>query len=112
VPWLYAHLPPAFASVIDAYLAPLLALWIMTSVFKIIGELEKVRRIGTHALAHGALWWLRRRDAGRRPLPARAHALLRRIETAIENEQQDIGDLLAELRATRALHETAPPARG
>ncbi|WDD92612.1 hypothetical protein Bsp3421_002633 [Burkholderia sp. FERM BP-3421] len=112
VPWIYAHLPPALASVIDAYLAPLLALWLATSVFKVIGELEKIRRIGVHALAHGALWWLRRRDAASRPLSARARALLQRIETGIENERQDIGDLLAELRAARVLHETALPARG
>lgn len=97
-PWTYAHFPAALASVIDSYLAPLLALWVAAGVVNVIAELERVRLFFMMLFARGAVWWMRRR-ARRGVAPSRTTlAVIRKIEAGLAKEDHGAHDLLAQLR--------------
>ena len=100
-PWTYAHFSVWVASVIDTYLAPLLAVWFATSALSAISELEKVRLILLLAFAKTMLWWVNRRGKkGIVPSP-RILALIRGIEATIAREERGTHRLLSELRRIR-----------
>lgn len=100
VPWIYSHLPVEFASVIDAYLAPLLALWLVTSALSVISKLEEMRFFAMVALARVALWWVHWRSRKGVALSSRTRSVIGKIESGIAKENDGIHDLLIELRKT------------
>ncbi len=97
-PWIFSHLPIAVASVVDAYLEPLLALWLGVSALGVLFELEHAREVMHAVLARATLWRLRRSHSnGTRP-PAYALALARRLADRLAPESQRAEGLYAELR--------------
>ncbi|WP_431767189.1 hypothetical protein [Paraburkholderia sp.] len=109
-PWTYAHFPAALASVVDGYLAPLLALWVAAGVVNVIAELERVRFFFMVVFARAVLWWMRWR-ARSGSTPSRAMlAVVRKIETALAKEDHGMHDLLAQLReAVQVRSESTTP---
>ncbi|CAB3761807.1 hypothetical protein LMG29739_03723 [Paraburkholderia solisilvae] len=108
-PWIFSHLPPAVASVIDAYLTPLLAFWVLASAMATIVEFERVRRVALMTSARGALWWVRRRTRGGNTLSRPARGAIARLERAMEREDRSIDSMLHELR--EAMQMRAPAAQ-
>lgn len=97
-PWIYSHLPRAVASVLDTYLTPLLALWVVVSALNVVYEMERVRALGHMALAHAAIWWIGRyRRRGAIP-PAAALSLARKLATDLAPEARGDARVLAQLR--------------
>jgi hypothetical protein len=97
-PWIYSHLPRAVASVLDTYLTPLLALWVVVSALNVVYEMERVRALGHMALAHAAIWWIGRyRRRGAVP-PEAALALARKLAAALAPDARGGARVLAQLR--------------
>ncbi|WP_206952535.1 TAXI family TRAP transporter solute-binding subunit [Trinickia acidisoli] len=97
-PWIFAHLPVAIASVVDAYLGPLLALWVATGALNVVYEVERVRLLLCLALAHLALWWIRRRRRKGVPPPHALLALARKLAAVLTPDERGAARMLAELR--------------
>jgi TRAP-type uncharacterized transport system substrate-binding protein len=97
-PWIYSHLPIAVASVVDAYLGPLLALWVAMSALGVLFEFERTRELMQLALAEAALWRLRRARRNGAPPPAYALALARRLADRLAPEAERVERVHAALR--------------
>jgi TRAP-type uncharacterized transport system substrate-binding protein len=105
-PWIFSHLPAWVASVIDAYLTPLLALWILLSALGTLVEIERVHRLVLTALARVLLWWLRL-TARHGAAPSRAmRGVVARVERAIEHEDRGLTSLTTQLRDAIQVRQT------
>ncbi|MFD1560973.1 TAXI family TRAP transporter solute-binding subunit [Paraburkholderia silviterrae] len=80
-PWIYAHFPSGLASVVDAYLAPLLALSFIFSALHIVTEFEGLKKFALLSVARVLVWRLRRQRGAGVPPGARTMALARLIES-------------------------------
>ncbi|RKP52243.1 TAXI family TRAP transporter solute-binding subunit [Trinickia fusca] len=101
VPWTYSHLPIELASIIDAYLTPLLTLWFMTSVPRAMSEIERMREFVLILCARGALWRMRRSAKQGLALSSWERAFIERIEAGMTRQGRGLHALLAELRDER-----------
>jgi TRAP-type uncharacterized transport system substrate-binding protein len=110
-PWVFAHLPLALACVVDAYLAPLVALLFLTNAFKVISELQQIRLFFKVVAARTTLWWAKRRLRNGRCASAQLRRVLKSLASSIEREDGTVRDLLGELRRlSHAAHAAeAPP---
>jgi len=88
-PWPYLHLPAAMAGVVDAYWAPVLALFALVST---LGTLQAVNGFIEAALLRTALHWLGwlqwRVERGWRP-GRMARALFRLVEPAVARQSPE-----------------------
>lgn len=101
VPWIYSHLPIALASIVDAYLTPLLALWFITNVLHVISEIKRIRVFALVVCVRGAMWWIRHcRKQGVAP-SERVNSLIQRVDAGMARESRGPRELLAELRDAR-----------
>lgn len=100
-PWIYSVFPTAAASILDAYLAPLLGIWCLLSIYRFFIQLEKIRSLTLSFLARLLLCWQRWDIRKGRPLSPLARTLAQKIESAIEREEQGLPELLAELKHIR-----------
>lgn len=87
-PWIFSHLPIAVASVVDAYLGPLLALWLGVSALGVLFELERAREVTHVTLARATLWWLARARRNGAAPPAYALAFARRLANRLVPESE------------------------
>ena len=97
-PWIFSHLPITVASVVDAYLGPLLALWLGVSALGVLFELEHAREVTQIALARATLWWLGRRCRSGTAAPAYALALASRLADRLAPESQHVERVRTALR--------------
>lgn len=97
-PWIFSHLPIAVASVVDAYLGPLLALWLGVSALGVLFELERAREMTQVALARATLWWLARSHRNGTAPPAYALAFARRLADRLAPESERVERMHAALR--------------
>lgn len=86
-PWVYAHFPSGLASVVDAYLAPLLALSFLFSALRIVTEFERLKKFALLGVARVVVWRLhRQRDTGRQA-DGKTLALARLLETSMSPDE-------------------------
>ncbi len=97
-PWIFAHLPLALACVVDAYLAPILALLFVTNAFKVVSEFQQIRLFAKVSAARTALWWARRRAKRGHALTAHLRKVMAGLAGSIAREDRTVRDLLDELR--------------
>lgn len=102
-PWIFSTFPVAAASILDAYLAPLLGIWFLLSIYRVFIQLEKIRSLTLSFLAHLLLCWLRWGIRKGRPLSPLARFLVEKVESAIEREEQGLPEVLAELKHLKQL---------
>ncbi len=107
-PWIFAHLPLWLASVIDAYLGPLVAVFFVTNIFKVITEIQQIRLFVKVAAARWAIWWARRSDGRGLVRKRHVHTVLRALAASIEKEDGGVRDLLSELK--KMTHVSNPSA--
>lgn len=98
VPWIFAHLPLALASVVDAYLGPLVALLFLTNAFKVMTEVQQIRLFVKVAAARLVLWWVRRRIGLSGARGRHMHTVLESLATSIEREDGSVRELLGALK--------------
>lgn len=99
-PWLYAHLTPSVAGVVDAYWAPALALLALVSAFGTLQSLTGFIDAAVLGVALQWLGWLQRGiDRGRRPGWA-GRLVFRMVEPVIirQGREQIARDRLERLR--------------
>jgi len=96
-PWIFSHFPTAIASIVDAYLAPLLGLWFFLSIFGVIGQLEKIRHLFSMLAAYAVLIWIRRRMRKGQASPERNRYILEKIKVVVTREHSGIASLLREI---------------
>lgn len=96
-PWIFAHLPLALACVVDAYLAPILALLFVTNAFKVVSEFQQMRVFAKVSAARTALWWARRRAKRGHALPGHLRKVMAALARSIEREDRTVRDLLDDL---------------
>lgn len=89
-PWIYSHLPISVASVVDAYLEPLLALWLGLSALGVLFELERVHELTLIVLSRAALWRLRRAQRNGTEPPAYAVTLAHKLADRLAPESQSV----------------------
>jgi len=88
-PWVYAHFSIWVASIVDAYLAPVLALSFGISVLGAISELEKFKSLLLFLSARTVVWRLRRLRA-RGISPSRQMlAIARLVESGLAHEEDN-----------------------
>ncbi|WP_211464635.1 TAXI family TRAP transporter solute-binding subunit [Collimonas silvisoli] len=102
-PWIFSTFPIAIASILDAYLAPLLGLWFLLSIYRVFIQFEKIRSLTLFFLAHLLIFWTRWHIRNGRPLSTRVRFLLEKIEFAIKREERGLPMLLAEIRHIKQL---------
>lgn len=97
-PWTFSHLPIAVASVVDAYLDPLLAIWVFTGALNVLYEVERVRLLLHVALAHVTLWWIRLYHRNGKAPPRAVLAIARRLAAGLSHNERGAARLLGQLR--------------
>lgn len=112
-PWIYANLPSALASIVDKFLVPALALWLLVHLRHGIAEIEEFRHLLRALLCVFMLRWLQRRVAKGKPLLWRESWMVAKISkwSSAEHQAESIKQQLADLKAAAdAGHPLSPGA--
>ncbi|MFJ2987221.1 TAXI family TRAP transporter solute-binding subunit [Collimonas sp. NPDC087041] len=100
-PWIFNNLPPALANIVDSYLMPMLALWLLVGLRRSVSDVDGFRHFLQMALSLLMLKWLQRRARLGQPFAARETWMLARIERWIarHDKSEAVRQALAELQA-------------
>lgn len=100
-PWIYANLPSALASIVDKFLVPALAFWLLVHLRRGISEIDELRHLIRALLCVIMLRWLQRRLAKGKPLLWRESWMVAKIGkwSTAEHQAESIKKQLADLKA-------------
>lgn len=99
-PWIFASLPPALASIVDRYLMPLLALWLLVGLRRGVADVDGARRFVLMTLSFLMLKWLQRHARQGKIFSEREEWMIGKIERWIakDDKSESLRQAIAELR--------------